>query len=168
MAAGHSVFDQVDTQGEFGGRILVFFINERGITAELPQLGKLGKNLYLTGLKFFLCLLVQHHADSLNVGVIELLLFPFHIGIHAFFQFVRQIGEDVFFQPPQDKRSDHFMKSVHGSFILILHSGYFDFRPEALVSVQKPWHEIVKNTPKFTEPVFNGSAGESKATFGFY
>ena len=99
------------------------------------------------------------------MGRVQLSLFALHIGIHAFFQLIRQVGKNVFFQSPQDKRSDHLLQSVHGSFILILNDRYFDFCTETLVAVQESGHEVVENTPELTQPVFNRRSGEGKTAF---
>ena len=69
------------------------------------------------------------------MGVVELLLFAFHVSKHAFFQLVRQVGENVLLQSSQDKRVNHFLQPSHGGFVLTLHDGNLNLCPETLVAI---------------------------------
>ncbi len=79
---------------------------------------------------------------------IQLPLFSLHAGVHAFLQLIRQIRENVLFQPPQNKGANHFPKLLHGLFILTLNHRYLNIRPKVLISVQKSGHQIIEYAPK--------------------
>ena len=94
------------------------------------------------------------------MGIIQLLLLPFQLSIHILFQLIRQVLQYILFQPAEHKRPNQLLQLFHRLFIAALYHGNLDAFPETLISIQKPRHQIVKNAPQFTQPVFHRRAGK--------
>ena len=162
MPALRRIAYQFHTEPCFGAVPFIAVKQKPRIAADLPQLGKLRKHLYLRSRKFLIRLFGEHSYQTLHMGVIQAALLALHHGHHGLFDLIRKVGEHILFQPAQHKRPDHFMEAHRGFLILPGYDWRFHLLPETAVGKQEARHQVIKNAPQLTEPVFHRRSRQRK------
>ena len=99
MSALRRIAYQLQAKLHFSRAPCISFKKQAGITANLPQLGKLRQYLDLLTGKFLFCLFGEDRQKPLDMRIIKAALFVLQDGHHIFLDFIRQIGEHILFQP---------------------------------------------------------------------
>ena len=155
MPSVQGVLHDIKAELGLGRSPLVSFIKQGRITAELTQLRQFCQNLNLIFPELRIRILVKGKHQPLHMGVIQLLLLPFQSGKNTFLQLLRKILQHVPFQAPQHKRTNQLLQTFSRILIPALDNGDLVVVAEFVIGIQITGHEIIKNTPQFTEPVFN-------------
>ena len=75
----------------------IIIIQKRRIAAKLSKARQFCQNFDLIRPDFLVGFFLQHQLHTSDMGIIQLLLLPIHIGIQVFLQLVRQILQHFFF-----------------------------------------------------------------------
>ena len=168
MPVFHCVSDQPTHKLCLCRASFIIIIQKRRIAAKLSKARQFRQNFDLIRPDFLVGFFLQHQLHTSDMGIIQLLLLPIHIGIQVFLQLVRQILQHFFFQAPQNEWTDQPLQPLRGVFVLVLDNRLFQLCPKPLIAVQIPRHEIVKNAPQFTQPVLYRCTRQRKPESGLH
>ena len=160
--------DQLHARVDLGRTPSVIFKTEGRSTADLAETCQLRKHLETVFIELFFRLSRKRLAHMDHLGIVQIFLFAVKAHIPCLFQFFRQVAEYVFLQPAQDKRPCHLLQPFHHIFVLVFHDRRLDLSAECLIPVQESRHEIIKDAPKLTEPVFDRRPGQRETVPALY
>ena len=105
----HGALNQLQAHLPLGRAPRISLKAKGGVAADLPDFRELRQDFYLIFLKFLVIFLGQKLPHMDHLAVVEPLLLSLQAGKPHLLQLIRQILQNIRFQPPQNKRPCHFL-----------------------------------------------------------
>ena len=148
MPRSHRITHDFLQRIQLAGAAIVILQKEGGVASDLPEPREDGQNLDLA---LPHVPLLEHFVEFLlaleEPGLVDLVLLGGHFADLAALHLVRQLGEHILLQTPQDKGHD-VAPEVRGCLlILLLHNGRFITLLELCLGKKITGHQIIKERP---------------------
>ena len=135
------------------------------VTADLAQLGELGKHLELVLLKLAGFAMLHLLGNAILVSQVELALLAGELRHDRVLDLLGQVGHHVFLNAAQHKRR-HERLQASSAIALGMLDGALKALGKRLARAQKARHQKVEDAPELRQAVFDGRARQGKAHTG--